>query len=157
MTVAERRFTVRSKPGPLSTAYRVVKTTELTLPDGRVTFAKAGDYVVSRGSAVIEVLAQDHFWHLYESTEDGILSLPGHVRGQIEKDLGIGSTETPEHLAAAVSRLARLSVGNIEIDFTPGQWEDLAHRAKKRGIPTRALLQQIVDRITSELWNYASA
>ena len=90
---------------------------------------------------------------LYESADRRTLALDDSARTEIERVLGLGSTTTDRHLVTAISRLARLSIGGVLVDFTPGQWETLAHRAEKRGISVERLVKQIVDGITQQIWD----
>ena len=75
-------------------------------------------------------------WQAHEFAHSAELSLEWTIQG-------VAAVDLPEHLATAVDRLARLVVGNIRIDFTPGQWEHLAHRAEKMGLTMSALDQRM--------------
>jgi hypothetical protein len=70
----------------------------------------------------------------------------------LEQTLGLGATRTPADLVKAVERLAAIHVGTIQIDFTPGQLDEIAHRATKRGHTIQQELQAVVDRIREELF-----
>lgn len=101
---------------------------------------------------VFDILADDVFRHRYQVADADSLTISGDDRRAIEQDLGPGSTLDGARLAGAVGRLARLTIGNIRIDFTPGQWEELHHRASKRGITVEKLVEQIVAKITADIW-----
>lgn len=113
---------------------------------------RAHDWIIARGESIIDVVSDSRFLQKYERADAPGLQIVDAHRTKLERALGIGSTETPEHLVTAVERLARLTIGDIPIDFTPGQWETLAHRAQKRQISVNALLRQIVDKITADIW-----
>lgn len=112
-----------------------------------------GDWVVTQKDMIIEVLPADIFRHQYEPAQADSLTISGKDRTAIEQILGIGSTLDASRLVGSITRLARLEIGGVVLDFTPGQWEELHHRAKKRGITTENLVKQIVARITSEIWS----
>lgn len=128
----------------------------MTLGNGYEEDGRAGDWVITKGAIVQTVVTDVVYRARYESVDERGLLLTGADRTLLERTLGFGATETPQHLTTAVRRLASLTIGNVEIDFTPGQWEELAARARKRGIPVGALVRQVVDKITGDLWHTAS-
>lgn len=139
---------------PALTAVPVVTDQDVTLPDGQDVTARTGEWLIAKDDQVIDVVSPFRFQRLYEPIEDRGLVVSGPLRSRIERTLGMGSTETPEHLATAIERSARLVIGDVRVDFTPGQWEYLAHKAEKRGITVDALVRQIVDWMTSEMWQH---
>lgn len=147
------RLAVKRKPlAETLTAYQIQQPTEFTLGDGQIVKGWPPNYVISRGETVIDLCSPRDFQLRYELADRRTLVLDDSDRTSIERTLGIGSTETRQHLTTAIARLASLRIGAITIDFTPGQWETLAHRAEKRGISVEALVRQIVDRITGQIW-----
>jgi len=74
---------------------------------------------------------------------------------RLEEITGFGSTRSPEVFLAAVDRLASMRFGDIRVPFTPGQLEEIAHRASKRGRTVQAEMQAVVDRIQDELFHRA--
>ena len=140
---------------PILTAVPVVKETVVILPTGDEVRAWPGEWLIVRDQQTLEVFSQAAFTRAYEKADDVGIRIDGDVRSRIERTLGIGSTETPEHLATAVERSARLVIGDIRIDFTPGQWEHLAHRAGKMGLTVEALVRRVVERTTSEFFTVA--
>lgn len=94
-----------------------------------------------------------HLDQRYETIEEGALSLPAAACRQLDETLGIGATRTAVQLIAAVERLARIEIGTIRIGFTPGQLEELAHRAEKRGHTVLQELQAVVRRIEDEIFH----
>lgn len=111
-----------------------------------------GWWIVSKGTITIDVLPEDRFLKYYETIDEQGLLLSGAHRSQIERKLGFNATETPEHLVSAIERLADLRIGHIQVDFTPSQFDILAHRAAKRGMSTADYVKLVVDRITSEIF-----
>lgn len=116
--------------------------------------ARKGDWVVTRGATIVDILPHYTFQQRYETADERLLTLTGAQRSAVEQALGFGSTETADHLVTAAQRLARLKVGAIDIVFTPGQWEHLAHRAEKMGLSVEALCRRLVDRITLEFFDH---
>ena len=115
--------------------------------------ALPGDWIISREQQILDVVPDPAFLARYDPADETSLQVMGDARGRLERTLGLGSTETVEHLVTAVERMARLVIGDVQIDFTPGQWEHLAHRAQKMGLTVDALVRRIVDKITSDIWN----
>lgn len=108
--------------------------------------------MITRGKSVVEVVSPAQFTRTYERVDEQGLTITGGHRTAIERVLGFGSTDTPEHLVTAIQRMAGLKIGLIDVTFTPSQWEELAHRAKKRGISVESLTKQIVDKLLADLW-----
>ena len=147
-----RRHAVRPLGGPVLTAIPVVRPEGVTLPDGTRLTAHPGEWMIAQGSQVVDVLSAADLHKKYEPTEKEGLILRGPERSRLERALGTGSTQTPEMLTTAVERLARLRVGDIQVDFTPGQWEEIAHRASKMGLPPAEVLKRLVDRFMQDVW-----
>lgn len=149
---APSRLPVHAVRGTPLTAYQLTEATTLTLLSDVKVYAHPGMWVVSNGPHVIDVLPEALFKSRFEpATTDGLV-IDGASRAALEKALGFGSTKSAGDLVTVASRLARLSVGDIAIDFSPGQWDVLAHRAQKRGISVEALVRQIVDKLTADIW-----
>lgn len=139
---------------PVLTAVPVTREQTVTLPDGHDALARHGDWLLAKHDTVIDVVSPAQLARTYEPVEDRGLVLTGDCRTQIERTLGVGSTETPEHLVTAIDRMARLVIGDVRVDFTPGQWEYLAHRAEKQGLTVDQLVRRVVDWVTAELWTH---
>jgi hypothetical protein len=60
---------------------------------------------------------------------------------------------TPADLVAAIERLASIAIGAVKVEFSPGQLEEIAHRAAKRGRSVEAELNAAVDRIKDEIFH----
>ncbi len=145
----------RKQPDPL-TAVQTTTEQVASLPDGQVVAVPAGLWLISRGSQVIQTLTDHAFKQAYEPVEEGLF-LRAATRSQLERRLGFGCTKTAEDLLRAVDRLATIQVGEITLTFTPGQLEELAHRAKKRNVPLAEYLARLLERFTEDLWTITPA
>ena len=134
-------------------AVPVVRPQQVSLPDGTFITTQVGEWLITREDRVVDVVSTHELKKRYEPTEKEGVLVNGDSRSRIERSLGVGSTETPEMLATAVERMARLKIGDIRVDFTPGQWEHLTHRAEKMGLPVGDMLKRLVDRFTQDLWS----
>jgi len=121
---------------------------------GQEIVAHVGDWIVRTqpGSVPIAVIPTAQFPGPFEIVEDGTLVLSQRDREAIEATTGIGTTRSAADLLAGVRRLARIQIGEVVIPFTPGQIEELAHRAEKRGQTLRQAMQAVVDRIQDEIF-----
>ena len=147
-----KRHAVRSTTGPAMMAVPVVRPQTVTLPDGSHLTTQVGEWMITREERVVDVVSTHELRKRYEPTEKEGLLVSGDTRARIERILGMGSTETPEMLATAVERMARFKIGDIRVDFTPGQWDHLTHRATKMGLTVGDMLKRLVDRFTQDLW-----
>jgi len=121
------------------------------LPSGQVKFPKLTDWIVSRSGQVIDVCDDAQLARSYTEIQDGLL-IPRPLCTQIEEITGVGTTKTPEALCEAIGRLARIRVGDVKIPFTPGQLEEITHRADKRGQTVKQTIEAIVERIKDEIF-----
>jgi hypothetical protein len=137
---------------PALTAVRAPADQTLTLADGRIARVVAGDWLVTRDRIVLDVVGPAQLAERYQIADDATRLLSGQVCTRLEATLGIGATRTPEDLVAAVERLAKIEIGGIQIEFTPGQLEEIKHRAKKRGWTVAQSLQAVIDRIKEDLF-----
>lgn len=71
---------------------------------------------------------------------------------RLEETTGLGTTQSAEALVKAVERLASIRVGDIRIEFTPGQLAELQYRAQKRGRSIAEEMKAVVDRLRDELF-----
>ena len=124
----------------------------MRLSSGEEIAAAPGDWIVANQRTLLAVVPARTFPAPYELVDPAALTLSNADRTALESTLGLGATQTPAALVAAVSRLARLRVGEVEITFTPGQLEELAHRAEKRGRSLQAEIEAVVDRIREEIF-----
>lgn len=142
---------MRPRVPPL-TAVRLPSSTHVRLADGREIPAAIGDWLITRGRTTIDVVGPSQLAERYHVIEAGDCVLPAAACDRLEQTTGVGSTRTAADLCAAVERLAKIQIGPIQIDFTPGQLEEIAHRATKRGHTVKQELQAVVDRIREEIF-----
>jgi len=121
------------------------------LPSGQVVFPKPADWIVSREGQIIDVCTAEQLAERYEDIEDGLL-VPRPICTIIEEVTGVGTTRSASELYKAVQRLALIKIGDVTIPFTPGQLEEIKHRASKRGHSVAQEIQRIVDRIKDEIF-----
>lgn len=134
------------------TAVQLDHDQTVSLSDGRSLRASAGDWLISRGKAVIDVVGDTALATRYTIQATGTLTLPAEICSRIEQTAGLGSTRSPADLAAAIERLAKIEIGTVQLPFTPGQLEEIAVRAKKRGQTVQQALQATIDRIKEDLF-----
>ncbi len=132
---------------------RATTTHAVVLPDEAIGTVQAGDWEILSGRIVIGTLKDKDFPGPYEIVAEGTLILSVRDREAIEAVTGLGSTRTALDLLAGVQRLARIKMGDVTIPFTPGQLEEIAYRAQKRGISVQRAMQEVVDRIKDELFH----
>ena len=137
---------------PTLTAVRVATDQTITLPDGHVRRAVAGDWLITRGRIVVDVVGPVQLTDRYTVTDSSDRLLTAAMRTRLEDTLGVGATRTPEDLIAAVERLAAIAIGDVKIAFTPGQLEEIKFRANKRGQTVEQAMQAVVDRIKEEIF-----
>jgi hypothetical protein len=145
------KVTVLAK-SPALTAVRLATDQAVTLPDGRLAKAMAGDWLITRGRTVVDVVGPSQLAERYAIADGNERLLTAAMRTKLEETLGVGTTRTPEDLLAAVERLASIKIGEIKIAFTPGQLEEIKFRAVKRGQTIEQALQAVVDRIKEEIF-----
>lgn len=89
---------------------------------------------------------------MFEPANQQTLLVSEVDRATLATMLGHGSTDSSQSLTRAVLRLARLSIGEIKVDFTVLQWEELTRRAQKRGLKIGVYMQRMIDRVLQDLW-----
>jgi len=136
---------------PTLTAKHPIDGRGVMLPSGQVTFPALTDYIISRGDQIVDVCDATALTARYQIVTEG-LTIPRESCVRIEEITGVGTTRTPAELLKAVSRLAAIAIGDVHIPFTPGQLEEIKHRAGKRGFSVAQELQRIVDRIKDEIF-----
>lgn len=135
------------------TARLLAEPASITGVDGVARAGLPGDYVVSTDTATIELCSPFTFASRYEIVTDGALTLAPHTLRQLDDLLGPGATRSAAALVAAVDRVASIRIGDVRLPFTPGQLEELAHRASKRGRSVEAEIAAVVDRIRDEIFH----
>jgi hypothetical protein len=145
------KLTVRAKL-PVLTAVRLATDQTVQLPDGRTLRAQAGDWLITRGRIVTDVVGASQLAERYAVVDEGERLLTRAICTRLEQTLGIGAMRNVDALIEAVERLAAISIGTIAIEFTPGQLEEIKFRATKRGQTVQQALQAVVDRIKDEIF-----
>jgi hypothetical protein len=134
-------------------AVLVQKAETVTLADGRVTLAMAGDYRLVRGTHTLDVVPAARFAKEYETKPVGGLLLSQRECDALVERLGLGATHDGDRLLEAVDRLAKVEIGGVRIPFTPGQLAELQHRAVKRGRTVELEIRAVLSRIEDELFH----
>lgn len=137
---------------PTLVATEVIAPHTVTDQGGRLVRAEPGDWIITEGTRVLDVVSEAVLASRYERVDPGAVVLASDRCQTLEGLLGVGATRTPETLLAAVQRLAHITIGTITIDFTPGQLEEISQRAKKRGQTVEQALRAVVDRIRDEIF-----
>ncbi len=81
-----------------------------------------------------------------------VVGLTGEHLEEVERLLGLGSTQNATTLMAAIRAWAGITLGDIRLDFSPAQLEELALRAEKQGKPTKDLVEDLVQQICRDLF-----
>lgn len=121
--------------------------------DQQLIMTKPGDYLVTQGSLILAVVDEKTLENEYDTKQDGEMLIAPAIKRKLEDRLGLGSCANGVALLGAVERLAKISAGEIEIQFTPGQLEELNHRASKNNRTLTQELQIVVKRIEDELFH----
>jgi hypothetical protein len=150
-SIGSSKLTVKEKQ-PAFVAVMLPENRTVELASGQHVRAFAGDYLVTRGRLVVDVVGATKLKDRYEIVDPRSLQITGAERDRLEATTGVGSTRTAADLITAVERLAAISIGTIRVDFTPGQLEEIAYRAKKRGRSVEQELRAVVDRIKEDLF-----
>lgn len=145
------KLAVVPRPQPLI-AVRSATGGGYELADGRHVTCDPTDWLICRGKVIIDVVADKLLRDRYQIVETGALTLSLADCVRLESTIGVGNAQSTTKLLPAVERLARIEIGTIKIDFTPGQLEEIALRAKKRGQTVEQSLQAVIDRIREELF-----
>lgn len=143
---------MRSKVAEIFTATRIIHPGVYPLATGRVEQAHPGDWLISRGSTIFQVLTPAAFDSLCEPVVEGGLFIPPVSCAILERTLGVGSCRSLAALQTRVDQLARLEIGGIRVDFTPGQLDELAHRAAKRGLTVEEEVRRVVEKLSGDLF-----
>lgn len=112
----------------------------------------AGDWVISRGAILIDFV-RGPLDEKYEIVVERELRLPPAIVQRLEQTIGIGTGKDPYSFVEAVERLAAISIGTIHVDFTPGQIDEIKHRAGKRGHTVEQELRAAVERVKDEIFH----
>jgi hypothetical protein len=81
------------------------------------------------------------------------LVLTGEALEEVDRLLGLGSTQTPLALLEAIRAWAGITIGGIRLEFTPAQLAEIAYRAEKQGKTPEAIVQDIVSQMEQSFFN----
>lgn len=84
---------------------------------------------------------------------DRIVIVDTKRRGALEEILGGGSLMNAEDLVVKVKRLAKIEIGGIAVQFTPGQLEELKNRAARNRLSVQELTQRTVRGLSENFFN----
>ena len=140
------------RPAQAYTAYPLTEKTYLTLPSGTVLTGYPGEWVITREATVYAIVSEQEFRQHYAPADRPKLQITPEDQSTLAKLLGFGSTNSSLELTRAVEKLARLRIGDVEVNFSPGQWEEIARRAEKRGQPIAKYMIGVVDKVLQDLW-----
>jgi hypothetical protein len=138
-------------PPQVYTAYQLAKNEEVVLHDRALT-AFAGDWIITLGATVMDVLSPAAFLQRYAEVKKEGLQLSTEQESQLATALGPAALESSSAFTTTIMRLARLRVGDVEINFSAAQWEELARRAEKRRQSVKAYVGGVVHQLLQDLW-----
>ena len=147
-----KRLQVRETAREVLTAYQVQKDDVVQLQSGHGVRVFPGEWVIYRGLAVVDTITDGRFKQSYEVVGEPQFTVTAGDRATLEKELGFGSTKDSQSLTLAVKRLAALTIGDIKVNFTVSQWEEIARRAEKRRLPVSQYVDQLVQKLTQDIW-----
>lgn len=120
--------------------------------DGTVKAGAPGDYrIMTPANQLVDIVAAAKLIEHYELLQD-TLPLSRETCRHLEDQLGLGVTASEAALLTAVTRVASITLGGVALEFTPGQMEELAHRAGKRGRTLAQEIQVAVDAFKDQLF-----
>jgi hypothetical protein len=134
----------------LLTATPLTERQNVWLPGNHLAIGVPGNYLITGTGGSVVDLQPD--LKDYEVVEEGIF-LSATFAGDLERVLGVGAARSGVELVRAVDRMARLEIGGILVDFSPGQWEELRKKAAVQGQSVEIYLQRMVKKFTQDLWS----
>lgn len=94
------------------------------------------------------------FAHVIPS--DRIIVLEPASRARLEEILQGGGLADAKDLVAKVQNLASLEIGNVRVDFTPGQWEELRNLARRNARQLSDVVEATVRGMDSIFFNHVT-
>lgn len=70
----------------------------------------------------------------------------------LETTLGGGQVKDGADLLKKVHQWAGITIGNIRVDFSPAQLDEIAHRAEKQGKDPQTIVDDIVRQIAEQFF-----
>jgi hypothetical protein len=135
--------------GALLTATPLTERQNVWLPGNHLAIGVPGNYLITGTGGSVVDLQPD--LKDYEIVEEGVF-LPAAYANDLERVLGVGAARSPVELVRAVDRLARLEIGGVLVDFSPGQWEELRKKAAVQSQTLEEYLSRLVKKFTQDIW-----
>jgi hypothetical protein len=124
---------------------------------GGQRYAHPGDLLITNEQGIaVDVLPPDALSQFYEPADpDGTLTLSPSEVSRCAKLLRLGATKSAAEFTQAVEALVHVSIGGVEVVWSPGQVAELKHRAAKRNQTVQQYVEQLVARFTQDIWTIA--
>lgn len=133
-----------------------MKTT-IQLPDDLYdAYTSAAEGMAGLGKVVTpEEIMVDRLTRFKDvAPSDRVVVVDPKVRNRLEMILSGGSLKDAEDLLKKVEDLADLKIGEIRIDFTPGEWKRMKNWANRQGKTVEFIMKDIVARIRLTIFDY---
>lgn len=88
------------------------------------------------------------------SPSDRVVVVDPKVRNRLEQILGGGSLKDAEDLLQKVEGLADIQIGEIRVEFSPGELKQMKHWANRQGKAVDYIVKDIVTRIKLTIFDY---
>lgn len=113
-----------------------------------------GDVVVAYDNGVtVDVLSPTEFERQYiPVAEASGIHLSEESLVRLGKVLRLGATHSEAELVQSVESLASVAIGEVKVQWSPGQIAELKRRADRRNLPYATYVRRIVDHILQEFW-----
>lgn len=83
---------------------------------------------------------------------DRAVVLHGEALEEVDRLLGLGSTQSAAALLAAIRAWAGITIGGVRLDFSPAQLAEIQLRADKQGKTPEAVVQEIVEQLSRDFF-----
>lgn len=123
---------------------------KITIPDD---LAETYQVMADEAHLPLEtVISRQLLRYAFYPPSDRVIILDGAIREQIEQILGPGLLLNAQDLLDKVRRWAGITIGDVRLDFTPGQLEEIAARAERLGITPEEEVRRIVRRMEEQFF-----
>jgi len=113
----------------------------------------AGDVrITNEAGEAIDVISADLLTEFYEDVKSDAFALTPDQITRCAKVLRFGATKSAEEFTQAVESMAKVAIGGVKVEWTPGQIDQLKHRASKRGVSVQAYIQSLVEKFMQDIW-----
>jgi hypothetical protein len=76
--------------------------------------------------------------------QDRAIVVCGRDRSRLEEILSGGTLRDSSDLVQKVQRLADIEIGEVRVNFVPGELQNIKHYATKNRIPVQTAIEQVV-------------